>query len=163
MKLHSKHRAGAAVLEGLLAVPLLALLAFATFQFGQTIAFERVVVAAAEEAAREVAKGATPNQIADTVQRMFRPYGLRVGPASGVRIDIQQTARPPLPVGDLRLPPPKRVDFETPPRGSLLPSEVRVTVQVSYEASGIPDILGRLGTDFIRRRFTATAIAQRQS
>ncbi len=158
---YQRSRSGSVVLEALLAFPLLAIVTLAAVQFGQTLAFEQVVVAVAEESAREAAKGANADQVADVVQTILSPYGLSVDP--GVRVDIEQTTEPTwVTLGDASLPDPPSITFVTAPTDSLADDEIRVTVQVSFVATRVPNLLSCFGVDFSDARYSSTALAVAQ-
>jgi Flp pilus assembly protein TadG len=139
----------------LLVFPILLIAALGAFQFAESIALKQAVVSAAEEGAREAAKGAEPEQVADVVQTMLGPYRLAVSPTSGVRVDVERgNQSPATTLGDSTLPAPSPSLA-----GSLLANEFRVTVQASGAAVGIPDLLSGLGVS-LADRTTGTAIAR---
>ncbi len=158
----SQHpRAGSVILEAILALPILVLVTFAAIQYGETIIFEQAVVAAADEAAREAAKGATAAEVGEVVDIMLSPFGLVVGP--GVRVDIEQTVIPvSVTLGDNTVPAPPAIAFATPPNGMLEQNEIRVTLQVTFPTSKVPNVLEYFGIDFSTKRFRSSALSRRQ-
>ncbi len=156
-------RQGSIVLEAILALPVLVLVSLAAVQYGQTILFEQAVGAAADEAAREAAKGANADDVADVVESMLSPFGLTVGGATGVRVDVEQSIVPMTETrGDMSVPSPTAISFTTAPVATLNADEIRVTVQVNYTATMVPNMLGYFGIDFSGKRLRYSALSQRQ-
>lgn len=158
-----QRRRGSVLLEAILAIPVLVLLSFAAVQYGETIVYEQAVGAAADEGAREAAKGADADDVAEVVQTMLSPFGLTVAMGSGVRVDIEQAVAPVSETrGDATVPAPPSINFTTPPPGSLETNEVRVTVQILYPATNAPNLLGYFGIDFSSKRFQYSALARNE-
>lgn len=143
-------RPGAVLVEALLALPVLVLVTFAGVQYAQVVVFEQTVQAAADAAAREVAKlSITPieNRVEGAVNRCIGTFGLKVG--EGVRIDLDGK---PTNSSDIK-------SLPNPPAITLNKRDVAVTVQVQYAAARLPNALGYFGIDFSSRVFRATSVA----
>ncbi len=145
------HRRGAVLLEAILAIPVLVLVTFAAVQYGQAVVVEQAIGAAADEGAREAAKGATPNEVLGVVENFLSSVNLMAG--AGVRIDVQDGQGNVNMFGDNTLPDPV---------AGLAANEVRVTIQANYTATAVPNALGYFGIDLSNSRFQSSALARFQ-
>lgn len=165
-RLFKRRRLGAVLVEALLAIPVLVLLSLAGVQYVQAVVVQQAVQAAADAAARESAKDSLdprPDRIQRVVNQYLNRFGLVIAPEGGVRVDWRLGAAPvPManPLGDANLPVPFAPGAQ--PKLDSDPDVVRVTVQVRYGATRLPDALTYFGIDFGQRVFKATAFARRQ-
>lgn len=165
-RLFKRRRLGAVLVEALLAIPVLVLLSLAGVQYVQAVVVQQAVQAAADAAAREGAKFSLDDR-SDRVQRVVNQHlsrlGVAVVPQGGIRVDVCVGGAPiPIanPLGDATLPVPFAPGAQ--PKLDSDPDVVRVTVQVRYGATRLPDALTYFGIDFGQRVFKATAFARTQ-
>lgn len=152
-----RYRHGAVLVEALLAIPVLVLISLAGVQYVQAVVVQQAVQAAADAAAREAAKPSldpAPARVENVVNQYLGRLGLAVAPNAGVRIDLDARATPNSDTSQLPIPPG--------PDPARQPSITRVTVQVHYGSTRLPNALAYFGIDFAQRGFRATAIARRQ-
>lgn len=158
-RLFKRRRLGAVLVEALLAIPVLVLISLAGVQYVQAVVVQQAVQAAADAAAREGAKFSLDDH-SDRVQRVVNQYLNRLlvnPPEDGVRVDVCVGGAPMAnPLGDEGLPNPVNEELDSDP------DVVRVTVQVRYGATRLPDALTYFGIDFENRVFRATALARKQ-
>ena len=161
-RLFKRRRLGAVLVEALLAIPVLVLISLAGVQYVQAVVVQQAVQAAADAAARESAKDSLdprPDRIQRVVNQYLNRFGLVIAPEGGVRVDWRLGAAPvPManPLGDEGLPNPVNEELDSDP------DVYRVTVQVRYGATRLPNVLTYFGIDFEQRVFRATAYARRQ-
>jgi len=158
-RLFKRSRYGAVLVETLLAFPVLVLIALAGVQYVQAVVLQQTVQAAADAAAREAAKQSpvpANDRVADVVRQYLGSLGLgndsELG--SGVRVDLHIGGMPSSLLGDETLSPPTPIDNDS--------TLIRVTVQVRYDATSLPNALAYFGIDFENRVFRATALARKQ-
>lgn len=152
----NRDRYGAVLVEALLAIPVLVLISLAGVQYAQVVVVQQAVHAAADAAAREAAKHSLASDTArveHVVHEYLKRFGLAVAPNGGVRIHVNNQHTP---NSDTNLPSPPEHDV------GRDPSIIRVTVQVRYGSTHLPNALAYFGIDFSQRGYRATAIARNQ-
>jgi Flp pilus assembly protein TadG len=154
----SGRRRGAASVEFLLALPALALVTFAIFQFGLLMTVHQAISAAASVGAREAGQGAAAADVAAAVERVLSPHDVEINGAadSGTKVVVEDGAAYPAfdEFGD-----PAMVFTSGP---SLAGNEVRVTVLVKLSAARVPNALAALGFDFGERTFRISSLVRKQ-
>mgnify|MGYP002624641113 CR=1 FL=1 len=156
------YRRGAALLEATLALPLLVLITLAAVQFGQAVVVEQAIGAAADEAAREAAKAANPQEMQTLVNQMLASVSLVADTGSGVRVDVQYAVGIEYHFGDDSLGTPDAPMFSQGPANSPDVNEVRVTIRANFKYTKVPDMLGYFGLSFQNRRCESSALARFQ-
>lgn len=162
MSLQAPIRRGAVLLEALLGLPVLVLITLAAVQYGQAVLVDQAVGAAANEAAREAAKAASPLEVEAVVDQMLGVVNLTTDENSGVRVDVQFAADAGYRFGDESLPDPSEAEFSSSPTNAPDVNEVRIVIQARYSSTKVPNILGYFGVNLQNRYFTSSALARLQ-
>jgi hypothetical protein len=142
-----------------LVLVVLILATFVSIQFGIALIVKQTVAQAATVAAREAAKGATPQELECVIERVLAGHQITLGSQASYLLERPAPVINPLTLalptgGTLACPPPA-----TP---AVMGNDVRVTVCVSLTAHPILNILEMYGVDFTGRTFTISAVAQRE-
>ncbi|NMC20585.1 MAG: pilus assembly protein [Thermogutta sp.] len=147
-------RGGSLTLEAVLILPVLVLTFLAVIQFGILMLVEQTVVHAATVAAREAAKGADVEAAVLAAHSVLGLHGLSVGPAMTLVLEDPLADTPAQVRGDLPC------DISGLP--ALTAGEVRVTLCVSLSHRPFLNGLRYWAVDFTGRKFTVSAVADRE-
>ena len=144
-------RKGYVTLEVIVAILILFIASIVVFQFGIALAIKQSIVHASTVAARESAKGAAPDVVRDSINRIIGSHGLTIGPYATVIIEemnqsIQFGSHP----------------CESPNLPTIDSDKVRVTLCVSMKARPFLNSLVAYGIDFSGRTIIVHSVATKE-
>ena len=156
-------RHGVVTLEAIVGVPILVIVLMAGFEYGLIMIMHQAVMSAVTEAAREGAKVPTTvgavdgarvlNGVESAVETVLGTHGLTVDVASGVQVVVEDSSG----VGS------RGQAIVAPPVVTSVTdlAEVRVTVRVEFNNTGIPGLLETFGINLSAKYFEMTSVSRR--
>lgn len=150
-------RRGVGTLQLILVLPVILVVLLALFEFTMLMVLKSAVTHAATVAAREAGKDADIDELAEVVQAVVAANCITIGdtPGCGTKIVLE--------AGDGAITEYGDTDMNcTLPANAVGPDEVRVTVCVATDATGLGDWLEDFGFSILGRCLKASSLVKRE-
>ncbi len=154
---------GVVTLEAIVGLPILVIVLMAGFEYGLIMLMHQTVMSAVTEAAREGAKVPTTVGAVDgarvldaaenAVEIVLGTHGMAVDVTSGVQVVVEDSSG----IGA------RGQTIVAPPAvtGITDPFEVRVTIRVAFNKTGIPGLLDTFGINLSAKHFEMVSVSRR--